>query len=116
MSIDRGNFSFTDPVIASGETINSGNFTQLFPNTEILVGVDLVINGGNWTNVKPQPNWVINGGNWSQISRCSHVSPKLVDRGLPVCADNCAHVVDTDEIWIDGVLIDTVYHYEETRV
>ena len=32
------------------------------------------------------------------------------------CTENCDHVVDTDTIKIDGVLIDTVYHYADKVV
>lgn len=114
------NYSFTDPGddIPDGSTINNGNFSQLVPGTEILVGKTLVINGGNWVNVKVQPEWTINGGNWTQVSRCSHVSPFMVAYGLPECDEVCEHATLIDDgLTVDGVVVvDPVYEYIETRV
>jgi hypothetical protein len=112
------NYSFTDPKdqIKDSTVIESGNFTQLLPDTPIMVDKPLEINGGNWTNVRKDPAWKINGGNWTQISRCSHNHPELVKRGLKECAEQCEHLTDTDEVWIDGVLIDTIRHYEDKLI
>lgn len=109
------NYSFKDPgdAIADGATIDSGNFTQLRPDTPIMVGKPLTINDGNWINVRKDAAWIINGGNWTQIDRCTHLNPKLVDKGLTECAVDCKHLVDTDTITIDGVVVDTVYHYAD---
>jgi hypothetical protein len=117
-TIERGNWSFREPGddIPDGSTINDGNFTQAAPGTEILVGKTLTINGGNWTNVQVQPTWTVQGGGWVQVSRCTHVHPGLVAHGLDECAEDCSHVVDTDEIYVDGELVDTVYHYADTPV
>jgi len=109
------NYSFADPTdIPDGSTISSGNFTQLLPGTEIMVGKALVITGGNWTNVKRQPEWVVTGGNWTQISRCSHLHPGLVQQGLPVCPEDCAHQIEFEDIVVDGVVVDTISRYEDT--
>ena len=115
-TIERGNWSFRDPGddIASGDTINGGNFSQLEPDTAILAGKSLIINGGNWVNVRQDEAWTVNGGNWAQVSRCSHLHPEWVAKGLTECAEDCSHVVDTDEIYIDGELVDTIYTYEDT--
>jgi hypothetical protein len=115
-TIQRGNWSFRDPGddIPDGSTINGGNFSQLEPGTEILIGKTLTINGGNWVNVAQDEAWTVNGGNWTQVSRCSNLHPELIEKGLDECVENCSHVVDTDEVWIDGELVDTVYHYNDT--
>lgn len=106
------NYSFKDPVkdFKDGDVIKSGNFSQLKPGTEIMKGLTLTIEGGNFTNVKKQPEWTITGGNWTQVSRCSHLHPEW---GLPECATECSHVASKDEIMIDGQLIDTIYTYED---
>jgi len=94
--IKKGNFSYRDPVdvIHDGDTIEDGNFCQAIPDTAILVKVrDLTILDGNWINVKRQPTWTVKGGNWAQISRCTHLNPNLLNRGVAPCAANCAHVV-----------------------
>jgi hypothetical protein len=109
------NYSFADPgdAIANGAVINAGNFTQMYPDTPIMVGKTLTINGGNFTNVRKDPAWTINGGNWTQISRCSHLNPKFIEKGLTECAIDCEHLISTDEIIVNGVLIETVYNYED---
>jgi len=109
------NWSFKDPgeAIKDGSVIDSGNFTQLQPDTPIMVGKPLTINGGNWTNVRKDPAWTINGGRWTQVSRCSHLHPELIDIGLDECALECEHMIDKDEIFIDGHLVDTIRHYAD---
>jgi len=115
-TIQRGNWSFKDPGddIPDGSIIDGGNFSQLVPDTPILVGKTLTINGGNWVNVRRDDAWTVNGGNWCQLERCSNLHPEWVAKGLTECAENCSHVVDTDEIYIDGELVETIYHYEDS--
>ncbi len=110
------NYSFQDPDIPDGLVIESGNFTQLFPRTEILKGKQLTISGGNFTNVKKQPGWTVEGGNWTQVSRCSHLHPHLVKEGLPACPVECSHMTVKDEIVLDGQVIDTIYEYKDMTV
>ena len=111
------NYSFKDPGktgdIKDGAVINSGNFTQLVPGTEIMKDLNLTINGGNFTNVKKQDQWAINGGNWTQIDRCSNLNPKWVGYGLTECPTECKHMVSKDVIEVDGIVVDTIYTYEE---
>ena len=91
--IAKGNWSFRDPgdEIPDGSVIVGGNFRQLVPDTVILAGKRLTIRGGNWINVKPDPNWTVEvkGGNWAQISCCSHLHPEWIKRGLPECPEDC---------------------------
>lgn len=112
------NYSFQDPIadFKNGGVITAGNFTQLIPNTEILKGLTLTIEGGNFTNVKVQPEWTVTGGNWTQISRCSHVHPDWIEKGLPECSVECSHMTNKDEVMIDGVVIDTIYSYADGGV
>jgi hypothetical protein len=114
------NYSFKDPGttgdIKDGAVINSGNFTQLVPGTEIMKDLKLTINGGNFTNVKKQAQWAVNGGNWNQINRCSHLHSDWISKGLPECVVECIHMVSKDVIEIDGVVIDTVYIYEDVLI
>ena len=106
------NYSHRDPgdAIEDGATIDSGNFSQLQPDTPIMVGKPLTINGGNWVNVRQDAAWTINGGNWAQVSRCYHLHP---DWNLPVEPDNCVHVTEIDTVTIDGVVVDTIYQRED---
>lgn len=109
------NYSFKDPKDVSG-TITSGNFTQLHPDTPIMVGKKLTILGGNFTNVRKDPAWEVNGGLWMQVSRCSHLHPELVPLGLPVCPPQCEHVVGSDQIIIDDQVVNMVFYYEDKVV
>lgn len=111
--IKSGNWSFRDPGkdIPDGSVIYGGNFSQLAPGTVILAGKKLTIRGGNWVNVKRDPLWIVEGGNWAQISRCSHVHPEWVARGLSPCAEDCEHRVGDEKQWVD---IDEG-EYRETR-
>jgi hypothetical protein len=116
--ITRGNWRFTDPGddIPDGSVIAGGNFSQHTPDTPIMVGKTLTIQGGNFVNVRKDPHWTIEGANWTQKNRCSHRHPTWVQHGLAECAENCSHVIDIDTVTIDGVLVDRVYHYKDTQV
>lgn len=108
------NYSFQDPDIPDGSVINEGNFSQLAPDTAIMVGKTLTINNGNFTNVRQQPEWTINGGNWTQKSFCSHLHPAWIALGLPDDVTECSHMISKEDISIDSVVIDTIYVYEDT--
>jgi len=101
-TIETGNWSFKDPPFKDGDVVESCNCSQLYPNTEICNDVrNLTIHGGNFVNCKQQPTWTVTGGNWAQVSRCSHVNSWLVERGLPVCAENCKHRVGDTKQWVE---------------
>ena len=114
--IKRGNFSFSDPgdKVPDASTIEGGNFSQLEPDTAIMVGKTLTINGGNFVNVRRDANWIIKGGNWCQVERCSHLHPEWVERGLSECAENCGHVTEIDTVEGEGGQSITVYQYADT--
>lgn len=110
------NYSYQDPTpeqVPVGTVINDGNFSQVAPDTPIMVGRALTINDGNFTNVRKDPAWTIKGGNWSQVERCSNLHPRLVNYGLTVCAENCTHAT-TEELEIDGVVVETIYTYKDS--
>jgi hypothetical protein len=113
--IHYGNAFHQDPgdAIPDGSTILSGNFSQLVPDTPIMVGKPLTIVGGNWVNVRQDAAWTIQGGNWNQISRCYHLHPKW---NLAVEPANCPHVTETHTITIDGQVVHTEYEREDTPV
>ena len=110
------NYAFEKPDLKDETVINSGNFSQIKPGTEIMVGKKITINGGNFSNVKKQPEWKINGGNWTQIDFCSHLHPEFVGKGLPECGTECKHLDTKDEIEVDNVIVDTIYTYKDIRI
>jgi hypothetical protein len=112
------NYSFTDPTefFNDGAVITQGNFSQLYPDTPIMVGKRLTIKSGNFVNCRKDPNWIIEGGNFVQISRCSHVNPEFVARGLTECVLDCVHKTGEDTIQVAGVTVETVRRYEDTVI
>jgi hypothetical protein len=109
-TIKKGNWANRDPGtdIPDGSVIENGNFAQHTPDTPILVGKTLTINGGNWRNVRKDPAWIINGGNWTQVTLCANLHPDLVQYGLPAEIEACPH---SEEIEIIGG--ETAYHYSD---
>lgn len=111
------NYSRKDPTveqIPDGSTIDGGNFSQEFPDTPIMAGRTLTINRGNFTNVRKDPNWTINGGNFTQVSRCTNIDPQYKEKSSAPCGVDCQHVVSSEELIIDGVVIDIIYVYEDS--
>jgi len=113
------NFRLSTPICENGDTFIGCNLVQINPHTAICEGkTGLTFQGCNLTNCDVPQDAIVEdcGGYGRHKSRCSHLHPEMIDKGLSVCEDNCSHVVDTDEVWIDGALIDTIYHYKDTRV
>jgi len=98
----HGNYAFKEPSFQDGDTVEDGNYCQLQPNTEICKNIkNIIINGGNFVNVKPQSAWTINGGNWVQKEFCTHQHPNFINRGLTPCAENCSHRQGENKQWVD---------------
>jgi len=101
--------------VQNGDTFESCNFAQRLPNTEILDGIEnLTFIQCNLKNVKMDATWERQGGINSQTSMCSHLHPEKSE--LPECDEDCSHVIDTDVITIDGVVVDTIFTYKDTRI
>lgn len=110
------NYSITNelPVAENGQTFESDNFEQAMPDTPIFEGVTgLVFKKCNLINCALPSDAVIVSCNTSQVSRCSHLHSGY---GLTECPEECSHMVEKNEINIDGVLIDTVYTYKDTFI
>ena len=108
-----GNYAFMtrDPIpdVLDGHVFTGDNFIQKVPNTQILVGKNkLKFINCNLTNCKLPADAIVEGTFVVQKSFCSHIHPRW---GLAECVENCEHVVDIDEIVIDGIIIDIVYRY-----
>jgi hypothetical protein len=113
----RKRFCFTDPEgIENGDVFVSCNFEQLEPNTSILAGkTGLEFHECRLVNCSLPGDAVIVNGNTRQVDFCTNLHPNRVDKGQTACPENCTHVADTDEVWVDGALIDTVYLYEDSN-
>ncbi|MCP4607749.1 MAG: hypothetical protein GY845_03390 [Planctomycetes bacterium] len=101
------NYSFQNPDLPNNSVITVGNFSQFVQNTEIMKGKTLTINGGNFCNVKKQPEWTINGGLWVSKSFCSHLHPSWISKGLSVCELECEHMISVEN---------NIYKYEDINL
>lgn len=112
MTFSHRNFSFQDPPCSEGDVFEHCNVMQLQPATAICVGVaGLTFRHCNLVNCQVPGDATVEHCNAAQISRCAHLHKKWE---LPAEPDNCPHVTSTDEVWIDGLLVDTTYHREDT--
>ncbi len=93
--------------------IEHQNFSQLVPGTVLpaYAGQAVTFHKCNMVNVAIDPAWTVERCNTAQISRCAHLHPEW---DLAAEPENCSHVTETDEIRIDGVVVETIYHYEDT--
>lgn len=105
------------PKVQDGHEFVGDNFLQLLPHTKIFAGVKgLKFRNCNLTNCDLPEDAETDSCRPQHVEWCSHLHPKWVDKGLTECAENCSHVIETDTIQIDGVAVDTVYHYQDRRV
>ena len=90
------------------------NFAQMAPHTKIFEGrTGLVFKNCNLMNCDIPPDSVVEGGLRCHVSYCSHQHPRWVEKGLLECETLCKHLIDSDTITVDGLLIDTVYYYAD---
>ena len=112
--IKNKNLSFTQPVCENGDTFESCNLHQLNPNTIICDGkTGLVFKNCNLINCQIPPDSTTENCNTTQINRCYWLHPEwpLEEEG-----ENCMHVIDVDEVWMDDVLVQTFYVREDLKV
>ena len=86
------------------------NFTQKHPHTMITDAEGLIFQDCNLVNCDTPVSAVLVDCNTQQISRCGNLHDEYD------CEENCSHVVDSDEIELDGVVVETIYQYAHTRV
>lgn len=97
--------------IENGEVFEFCNFTQAIAGTDIFSGATgLTFRNCNLINCVVPVGSIIEKCNNTQKSFCSHLHTNW---GLVACIDDCEHVYNSDEIWVDGVLIETTYYYED---
>ena len=101
------NFRNKQPKIKDDNTLECGNYSQLFPNTPIYEGAKgIIVNrGSNLTNCVFPPDTVFNCKRPVQIDFCQHRHPNM---GLPDeggVLDICKHTNDENKIVVEGVKI-----------
>ena len=116
------NFSYSklDNLSAeNGDEFIGCNFSQANPHTDICEGVTgLTFRDCNLCNCDVPQDAECIGCTPRHISRCTNIEyhASIVDLIDHTCDEDCEHVVDTDTVTIDGVVVDTIYYYEDTAV
>ena len=111
------NHAFKEVEAVDGQEFMLCNLTQMYPHTNPFgSAVNLVLTRCNLTNCDLPSGSVVNDCMRTQVSFCSHLHPKWIDKGLEVCATECEHMVDKTEVRVNTVLIDTIYEYEDKGV
>lgn len=99
--------------VQNGDTFLNRNFTQIHPHTEILQGISgLKFIGCNLVNCKLPVDATKDDCLHFQKSNCGNIHPKW---GLD-CTEDCEHVIESEDITIDGVVIDTIYTHKDTML
>jgi hypothetical protein len=97
-----------------GDVFVNCNFTQVLPHTKIPDSyTGLTFLRCNMINIDPPADAVLVDSRNDHISYCSNLHPDRL--GLPQCEENCSHVIDVDELQLDGEVI-RIYRYADRRV
>jgi hypothetical protein len=105
------------PDVENGHTFTGDNFCQLLPHTPILTGkTGLKFIKCNLTNCDVPADSTFEFCQPYHVQFCSNVHPKWIENGLLPCTQVCSHVSNTDIIKIDGIVVDTVYYYQDKGV
>ena len=110
------NYSFTTgrplPTVENGHEFIMDNFAQVEPTSVFSDKAGLIFRKCNLTNCIVPADSVIDNCLHNQRSFCANLHTDWVEKGhLQAEVENCPHVTSIDEIWVDGVLVDTIYHY-----
>lgn len=107
----RQNYAFIDPPLDDNDVVKDCNCSQKFPGTPIGSGKSgLSFFDSNLVNCAVPGDAVVSECNEAQIDFCYWLHDNL---GLPVEVDNCRHVVDIDNVTVDGHT-QTFYDREDT--
>ena len=110
------NWRYTDPVaeVSDGDEFIRCKFTQKSPHTEILHGkTGLVFHRCNLINCDLPEDSTFDLCVMMHRDHCYHLHPEI---DLDVEVENCRHVIDVDEVIIDGQILHTEYTREDTVV
>jgi hypothetical protein len=106
------NWSHKEPEnVSNGDTIEQCNLSQILPNTSICSGITgLTFRNCNLTNCSIPEDAIVEDCNITQIDRCYHLHSEL---DLAVEVDSCRHVTEVEEVYVDSVLVETIYTRED---
>ena len=96
----KQNWSFIQPSVNAGDTIDRCNCSQLSPGTPVCAGISsLKFIESNLVNCILPIDAQFDGCNRAQIDFCYWLNPGM---DLPVESENCRHVIEINTIDIDG--------------
>ena len=105
------------PDVENGHIFTGDNFTQLIPHTAILAGkTGLKFVKCNLTNCDVPVDSSFEFTQPHHHEFCSNLHPEWIKFGLGTCVQNCSHVISSDTITIDSVVVDTVYFYQDKEI
>ena len=115
------NYAFTTgrslPDVENGFVFDRYNFVQMLPHTPIFTSkTGLRFTNCNLMNCDLPADAVVEGSLQCHVSFCSHEHPGWIEKGLPVCIEQCQHLVDTDVVSLNSIVIDTIRHYKDQGV
>lgn len=111
------NYSFQQPIAENNQVFENANFSQVLPHTVVCAGITgLVFRNCNLLNCDVPADAVIESCLTVHKSFCSHLHPELIEKGLPECTTECQHMASKEPIEVDGVVIETIYTYEDLIV
>jgi hypothetical protein len=101
--------------VSNGDTFENCNLSRWGQETLFTGITGLTFKNCNLMNCTVPGDAVIEDCLQIQKSICTNILDKKgITHSLPPCAVNCSHVVDTDTVTIDSVLIFTEYYYKHT--
>lgn len=109
--IRKQNYSFEQPQFQDGDILDECNCSQKAPHTPFGTA-NMQYVECNLVNCDIDPSATVFDCNTVQIDHCYWLHP---DMELPVEPENCRHVVEIDNVTIDGQT-ETFYEREDTIV
>lgn len=102
-----------NPDCQGGDVFEMCNILQYLPDTQICIGRSgLVFRNCNMINVIVPVGSLVIECNTAKKDFCTHIHPEM---GLPPEAENCRHMVDINELIVDGVQVAISYNREDTN-
>ena len=114
------NYSFPSnkslPNAEGGQVFEMYNFTQAKPHTKVFEGVTgLVFKNCNLLNCDLPDDAKVEDCLHIHKEFCANLHPEW-SAYLDAEPEDCSHVVDKDEVTVDGQVVDTIYYYEDKIV
>jgi len=99
--------------VSDGDTFERCNLSRLGQESLFSGITGLIFRNCNLVNCLLPPDTTVENCLHIQKSFCTHkLDEKKVVHNLTPCEENCSHVVDMDEIEVDGVVLLTKYYYK----